>query len=320
VRRGVTTSKVSLTPKEIMTPSEISDIFTDINIEGENVEQTILRLMATQTANDMEELFINGDTLGIARLESDLIDGGSSTQYIKDTYMALFDGWIRLADSANIYDAGGADVSSTIFSRMINAMPNKFRRIRGDLRFLCSLDHEQLYREKIASRPSGAGDTALSSSGELKPFGIPLVGIPLLESEPRIVEHITFAAAPDTQSLRYGPVGSWLVITPSTLAGSPTTPYIEDTDYTVDRTAGSITTIDTAGLDAGGTVKVSYQSAGQVLLTNYQNLILGIGRDVRMERDRDIFKGTNQFAITTKIAVQIEEVTAVVKGINIGLN
>jgi len=71
---------------------------------------------------------------------------------------------------------------------------------------------------------------------------------------------------------------------------------------------------------AGGTYKVTYRSGSQIILCDFQNLILGIGRDIRIESDRDIYKGTNQFAITTKIAVQVEEVTATVKGINIGLD
>jgi hypothetical protein len=48
------------------------------------------------------------------------------------------------------------------------------------------------------------------------------------------------------------------------------------------------------------------------------NFIVGIGRDVRIEKDRDIFKGVNQYAITLKVAVQIEELTAAVKTRNVG--
>jgi len=318
-RRGVSTSKVTLTPKELMTPFEISDNFAEINIEGESVEDTVVRMMATQTANDMEELMITGDTIGPARLESDLEDNGSTTKYVKDTYIALFNGWLRKADSSNLYDARGADINSTFFSRMITSMPVKFRRIRRDMRFLSSLDHEQLYREKIASRATGAGDAALQSQGALTPFGVPLIGVPLLEKEPIVVEDITFGAGPDTQALRYGPIAN-VVVTNQDLGKSPEDAYLETTDYTVDYTAGTITNTGGGALAAGGTFKVTYTSYGQVLLTNYSNLILGIGRDIRIERARDIFKSTNQYAITTKIDVQIEEVTAMVKGINVGLN
>lgn len=319
VRRGISTSKVKLTPQEVMTPFEISDNFAEHNIEGESVEDTVMRLMATQTANDLEEMLVNGDKLGPARIENDLFDGGSTTQVIKDSFMALVDGWLRLLDAGNLYDAAGANLSTKVFSGMIKKMPVKFRRTRRNLRFLMSLDLEQNWREKVSTRATAQGDAALTSSGQIPVFGVPMVPVPLLEPEPRIVEHVTFGAHPDTQSLRYKPIGTTVYITDSALGASPVTPYVETTDYTVDRTAGTISTA-AAGAVVSGTFKVTYQSRAQIMLADYQNLILAIGRDVRIETDRDIFKGVNQFAITTKVDAQVEEVTATVKGINIGLD
>lgn len=318
-RRGITTSKVELTPKDQITPFEISDNFPDQCIEGERVEDTITRLMATQTANDLEELCINGDTRGPARLESDLVEGGSDTQVVKDTFIAQFDGWLKLANSANVWDAEGADVSSTVFSRMLNAMPTKFRRVRQNLRFLCSLDHEQLYRERVGSRQTPAGDAASTSLSSLTPFGVPLVAVPLLESEPRVTANVTLGAHPDTKSLGFAPIGTVHYVTTQTLGTTPTTPYIDTTDYTIDHTLGTISTAGGGALAGGGSVKVTFHTAGQILLTDQMNLILAVGRDIRIERDRDIYKGVNQFAITTRISVNIEELTAIVKGINIGL-
>lgn len=323
VRRGVTTSKVTLTPKDQMTPFEISDNFPDQCIEGEKVEDTVTRLMATQTGNDLEELCINGDTLGAARAEVDLYEGGHTTDVIKDSFMAQFNGWLRAADSGNVYDAEGNDISSSIFSRMINEMPTKFRRVRPNLRFLASLDHEQLYREKVGARQTAQGDAANQSQAPLTPFGVPLVAVPLLEAQPRVVEHITFAgAAPETQSLRYDHIGTNMSVTLSTLSDTPTTPYVEDAagDYTVDRTNGTITSVVGGALDGGGVFKCTYDSSGQMLLTDYQNLILAIGRDIMIEKARAIYRGVTQFAITSRLSVNLEEVTAIVKGINIGIN
>ena len=319
VRRGISTSKVKLTPQEVMTPFEISDNFAEHNIEGESVEDTVMRLMATQTANDLEEMLVNGDKLGPARIENDLFDGGSTTQVIKDSFIALVDGWLRLLDTGNLYDAAGANLSTKVFSGMIKKMPVKFRRTRRNLRFLMSLDLEQNWREKVSTRATAQGDAALTSSGQIPVFGVPMVPVPLLEPEPRIVEHVTFGAHPDTQSLRYKPIGTTVYITDSALGASPVTPYAETTDYTVDRTAGTVSTT-AAGAVVSGTFKVTYQSRAQIMLADYQNLILAIGRDVRIETDRDIFKGVNQFAITTKVDAKVEEVTATVKGINIGLD
>lgn len=320
VRRGISTSRLTITPTELMTPFEISYTFLEHNIEGMSAEEHIVRMMATQTANDLEEFMINGDTLGHARYQSDLEDDGSTTEVIRDSAAGFTNGWLRRADSGNIYDALGADINLGIFSKMLNELPTKFKRIRRDMRFLASLDHEQLYLEKLASRATAAGDAAIDGTIRA-PFGIPLVGVPQLESEPIVVEHFVLGAAPATATLRYAPIASDVVVTLSTLGDIPTVPFTEGgaADYTVNTAAGTVTTVGGGALAAGGTVKITYHSQGQMLLTNFQNLILAIGREMTMKRDEDIYKRVNQFALTTKIDVNIEEVTALVKGINIGL-
>ena len=53
------------------------------------------------------------------------------------------------------------------------------------------------------------------------------------------------------------------------------------------------------------------------MLTLRDNLILGLGRDIRLEKDRDIFRGVNQFALSVKASVTFEEIGAVVKAINV---
>lgn len=321
LRRGVTPSRVTIQPVDITCPWEISDNFGDYNIEGEAVTNTIMRLMATQFGNDIEELLIDGNTVGPARLASDMYEGGSATQVVLDSYIALFNGWLRLADSGNVYDAEGADISQNIFSKMMLSLPEKFRRVRTNMRFLTSMDHEQLYRERIGARQTSMGDNALTESGNIRVFGVPIVPVPMLNSEPRIVENVTFAAAPTTQTLTYKPIGTTLYITPTTLNASPRDPYVEGgaSDYTVNRTTGVITTVGGGAMAAGGTFKVTYHSQGMALLTDFQNLIFAIGRDIMFEKDRDIMAALNQFVIHARVACQLEEVTAVVKGINIGL-
>jgi len=317
VRRGISTSKVTLTPSEIMVPFEIGDNFKEINIEGENVSDTIVRLMATSLANDMEELYINGNTLGPAALEGDLIDNGSSTQYVKDTYLALQNGWFTLAEGGNIVDALGQNIGLSIFSQAIRAMPTKFRRNMANLRWILSPDLWQLYLEKLSTRATMLGDDAARGGGGVPgPFGITAVPVPLLPFQPTVVEHVVLNGT-TAVSLKNAPVTN-VVVTPNTLAGTPTTPYVVTTDYTLDAAAGTIARTGGGAIGDGDTVKVTYQANPQLLLTHFSNLIVGIGRDIRIEKDRDIYKGVDQYAITAKIAAQTEELTAIVKVRNIG--
>jgi hypothetical protein len=317
VRRGVTTSQVTLQPEEIMVPFELGDTFREINLEGLSVEDHVIQMFATQTANDMEELMIRGNTLGPAATEADYVDsGGSEDDYVVDNYLALQDGWQTLANDANIVDAEDQNIGLGVFGKAIRAMPTKFRRNKKDLRWFMSPDLYQLYLEKLSTRIGSLGDGAAGGATH-GPFGIKAVEVPLWDFLPMTVEHITLTAE-DAIPLINANIED-VVVLPSTLANSPTTPYIEDTDYTLDATAGTIARIDSGGaILEDAVVKVTYSSSPQLILTHKNNFIIGIGRDVRIEKDRDIFKGVNQYAITAKIAVEFEEVTAIVKVRNIG--
>lgn len=318
VRRGITTSKISLQPVEIMVPVEIGDTFREINIEGENIEDTIMRLFANQLANDLEDLYINGNKLGPARLQSDILEGGSTTQYVKDSYLALQDGWSLLADGGNVVNAQGQNIGLSIFSRAIRALPTKFRRNKSQLRWFMSPDLWQLYLEKLSTRATNLGDNAVGGGGgQPGPFGIPCVPVPLWEPGPLTVEHVVLTGTTPS-ALKGGPLQS-VIVTPSTLGSTPTTPFVETTDYVIDYTAGTITRNGAGAIGSGSTVKVTYRPNPQLILTHMNNFVIGIGRDLRIEKDRDIFKGVNQYAITAKVAVQVEELTALVKVRNIGL-
>lgn len=322
LRRKITTSKVTLQPEEIMVPWELSDEFVSENLEGEQVEDTIMRLMATQFSNDLEELYIQGDKLGPVRFESELIDGGSATEVVVDTYLKLQDGWLKLAGATHIVDHQNQNIGHQIFSDMIVEMPSKFKRNKRNLKFFASDTTEQLFRNNLASRATGLGDTAATSEINLRPFGIELVPLALLPQTPLVTEHKTLAGT-TAVSLKHKNivVGSDIVVLQSVDANPkvPVTPYINGTDYVLDNAAGTLARDGGGSIADPSDVKITYQSESQMWLTEFRNLILGIGRDIRMERDRNIFGSVTEFAMTARVATQIEETDACVLGINIGL-
>lgn len=316
IRRGVTASKVSLTPKAIMVPFEMSDLFQTRSIEGTDVRDHVVQMMAKQFANDLEELYINGDSVGPAILESDYVAGGDSARYRLDSYLALFNGWIRDGDSGNVYDAGGANIGLSVLGAMIRQMPTKFRRNKNDLRFFMSSDLAQLYYEKLSTRSTPLGDMT-ASGGSHKPYGVQIVEVPLLDFLPPVVQHVTLTGT-TAAALRYAPVSS-VIVSQSTLSTTPETPYIETTDYVVDYTLGTI--VRSGGgsaISSGQVVKVTFASNPQVILTHWNNFIIGLNTEISINKDFDIFKRVEQFAIHTSVDCQVEEDTALVKGINIG--
>lgn len=318
-RRGVSHSKISLTPREIMIPWEIGDTYREHNIEGDSVEDHIMRMMAAQGANDFEDGYINGNrTAPPSVLESEYVDGGSSSQYVRDGFLALWNGWSELAEGANIVDADGANIGLSVFGRMLRAMPTKFRRNKAKLRWFLSPDLWQLYLEKLSTRATALGD-ATAGGASHAPFGIPAVPVPLWDLTPPITEHVTLTGTTPVALKNANIVTGSEVVLPSTLGSTATTPYIEGTDYDMDYAAGTIARNGGGALSNPQTVKITYQAPPQIILTHENNFIVGIGRDIRIEKDRDIYKGVNQYAITMKGDVQFEELTAIVKAKNIGM-
>jgi hypothetical protein len=316
-RSGVKTSKVTLSPKELIVAFEISDNFKESNLEGDDAEDHVIRMMATALGNDLETLYVSGDKLGPAAIEDDILPGGGSTvNYVKDSYLALADGWLTKSRSGHVVDLQNANVGSSLFSKMLNALPAKFKKNRQNLRFFSSIELDQNYREKISTRATAKGDSALESTSLLTPFGVPLQPFALFPNAPRVVEHKTLVNAATAAPLLHGPVAN-VVVTLATLAGVATAKFVENTDYTVDYTLGTITKVG-GTIPDGTLVKVTYDANPQVILTHLNNFIIGVGRDIRIEKDRNIFTRMNQYVITAKVDVQFEETDAIVLARNIG--
>lgn len=314
VRRMLSTSKVVLRPVDIMVPFEIGDRFRRFNLEGEDVEDTVIRMMADSLANNLDELWLGGLTAGIARLENDIFDDGSTTQYVLDSYLKLFNGFLKLAESGHVVDAANTAISAAIFNKALMAMPVKFKRARNMLKYMLSPDHEQDYREAVSGRTTPLGDNALQSENNLTPFGIELMPIALLERNPLYAEDSTANSdGTSATALQHKPISD-LSLVPTTIGQQPINAYTEGAgnDYTENLTDGEWTRLGGSSITASQVVRASYRTGGKMLLTNPKNLILGIGMDVKIERARNIFKGVNEYAITVSVACEIENTDAVV--------
>ncbi|MFQ6133738.1 MAG: phage major capsid protein [Armatimonadota bacterium] len=225
--------KVTLSCVGVITPFEVTYEALEDNIEGESAEDTLVRVMATQTASDLEELAIQGDTAS------------------GDSYLALLDGWRKLADDGHIVDQGGVAVDKAMFNAMIKALPEKYQRNWQDLRFYLAPSIAQDYRATLSESATVIGEKYLLENAPLTVFGIPVVSVPMI---------------------------------PTNLDGiAPVT----GTDYSF------------------------------AFLTPRRNLLWGVHREIRIDKDKDIMRGVNQYAITTRVACEFEEDDAVVVAINI---
>lgn len=184
-----TFSKISLDTVKIRLDWELTTEGLEDNIAGSSLEDHVASLMARQTSNDLEDLFIHGDT--------------TST----DPLLKSLDGWRKRARAdAHVVDAAGATLSRATFDRVLRNLPNKYLQRRSQLKWYTSSSLVQDYIWSLTLTGSGgaldgtgaaapgstmgdlivnAGMGAASGGGVgntgLRPFGIPLYEIPLME-------------------------------------------------------------------------------------------------------------------------------------------
>lgn len=183
---AVSFSKVSITTTKLRLDWALSTESLEDNIEGNSLEDHIAQMMARQTANDMDDLFINGDTTSA------------------NTLLKSFDGFIKLAKAGGVVvDEAGNNISRSTFDRVLRNLKTKYLQRRQDLRFftgstliqdaIYSLSNPNSATAATAGAPSPAstaGDAAYfqgsmrgnggAGSTGLSPFGIPLVEVPFM--------------------------------------------------------------------------------------------------------------------------------------------
>ena len=157
-----TTSKIDLNAKEVIAEINLSYDTLENNIEGDNLKNTIMQLIADRAALDLEELIINGDKASV------------------DTYLKLIDG-IRKQATTHVVDAASGLITKDIFKNAKKALPAKYLRNPADFRFYTSQNTSTEWMDVVATRATALGDTALQG-GKASAYGIPVEGIAMLQA------------------------------------------------------------------------------------------------------------------------------------------
>jgi hypothetical protein len=164
--------QITLNTKEVIAEIRLPYSVIEDNIEGGNVggamqqgaggiHQTIIDLIAERAALDLEELGIMGDTAS------------------GDPYLALANGWLKLATS-NIVDATGTPFSKALVKAAVKAMPDKYLRNRSALKHFVSVDNETEMRDIYGNRETAMGDSQIQGNLPLYVFGSQVGGVPLM--------------------------------------------------------------------------------------------------------------------------------------------
>lgn len=186
VNPAVAFTKVSLGTVKLRLDWELSSESLEDGLEGNALEDHIARLMAAQAANDLEDLAINGDTIG----------------HTNDALLKSFDGWRkRLFYGGSVLDASGirlpdgsgaGELHRGTFNAALRAMPRKYMDRRGGLKFFTAtgLLQDYMYREQLMDQggfPERGGNTeggdnnpgSTAGWSPTSPYGVRAVEVPL---------------------------------------------------------------------------------------------------------------------------------------------
>lgn len=161
----VQTARRKLQTIEAILPVDISLTFLEDNIERDQAEDTIARMVATQYGNDLLDLAINGDT--------------EYTGGVDQEFLTIDDGWIKKAKSAKYathkVDITGAEkLLDEILPALVDALPAKWKRDRNALRIICSTNTVSRYIRELQARNTTLGDTMIVTGQAPRYEGIAL--------------------------------------------------------------------------------------------------------------------------------------------------
>ena len=152
------TDKVELSAKEVIAEIFISDSSIENNIEGGNIVDTVMGLLAKRAAIDLEELIVNGDTTS------------------SDPYLKMIDGLRKKATSYIVDATGETQLTKDLFKKAYKAVPSKYRTRVTDHAFYLSHNNVIEWVDSAVSRQTNMGDRALDRGTLPNAYGIPVKG------------------------------------------------------------------------------------------------------------------------------------------------
>ena len=171
-------TKIELTTTKFRLQYELSTESLEDSIEGASLEDHVVRLMATQFGNDLEDIAINGrpGSSGDGTYNNTL---AGFIRQIKDTnYAGAHEAAAAVATMTDIWEAtpdsgdnSSAKLTLDAIEAIYNAMPRKFKARRQDLKFYMNSKHiQELLTELRTVNTTGAQYTI---------FGLPVQEVPL---------------------------------------------------------------------------------------------------------------------------------------------
>lgn len=145
-RSAPVTSQIQLDTKEVIAEVRIPYEVMEDNIEGDNFEEHILRLLAAQVALDLEELLLFGDTTNAS-----------------DDYLALLDGYLKRSNK-HIVDNANSGANDTLITNSLLAMPQKYLKNLNAMRGYMTVANRIKFQQSRVVRNTALGDSSVIGS------------------------------------------------------------------------------------------------------------------------------------------------------------
>lgn len=156
--------KLELDSHEVIAEVRIPYEALEDNLERGNFEEHLMRSLAARVAVDLEEWALWADTTS------------------SDAYLALTDGWMKRAN-VHVLDNDGAGLTPDVFAMAQKTLPQKYARLLPQMKGFISVHNVISYRQAVARRATGYGDSAVQNAIDVRAFGLQLEGAPMLAAQ-----------------------------------------------------------------------------------------------------------------------------------------
>lgn len=190
-------TKIELTTTKFRLDYELSTESLEDNIEGETLEDHIVRLMATQFGNDLEDIAVNGSSGADAGYYQSTLNG--FIKQVRDTaFTGAHEAAAAIATMTDIWesspesgDGSSTKLGLTALEAIYNALPRKFKARRADLKFYMNSKHLQELISELRSVGTVPEEVAVRVIDGVIPqiggpagaqyliFGLPVLEVPL---------------------------------------------------------------------------------------------------------------------------------------------
>ncbi|MEG1121277.1 MAG: phage major capsid protein [Citrobacter sp.] len=147
-RTAPITSQIQMDTKEVIAEVRIPYEVLEDNIEGDKLEEHILRLIAAQVSLDLEELLLFGDTANA------------------DPYLALFDGFLKRS-SLHIVDNANSGANDALITNALLSMPQKYLRNLPQMRGYMSIANRIKFQQSRIVRQTAMGDQSVTNAPDV---------------------------------------------------------------------------------------------------------------------------------------------------------